>query len=91
MFTKCLPPPPLPFLLSSPLSPSLPTLLLQAILAPLQGFLNALVYGWTRKEFRKALNVGDRIKSLGRGYQSVTGKTDYNSGGSMNLNCAVPT
>ncbi|XP_064392891.1 transmembrane protein 116-like [Halichondria panicea] len=62
-----------------------------AILAPLQGFLNALVYGWTRKEFRKALSVGDRIKSLGRGYQSVTGKSEYNSGGSMNLNRANPT
>ena len=27
---------------------------LQAILTPLQGFFNTIVYGWTRRTFRKA-------------------------------------
>ena len=30
---------------------------LQSLTAPLQGFLNALVYGWTREDFRKTIIV----------------------------------
>ena len=30
-------------------------LFIQAIGGPLQGILNAIVYGWSRKEFRKVL------------------------------------
>lgn len=33
----------------------------QAIFIPLQGFLNCVVYGWSRKEFRKAVVTADRI------------------------------
>ena len=34
---------------------------LQAILSPLQGVLNAMVYGWSRREFRKAVNVPNKL------------------------------
>lgn len=37
--------------------------LLQAILAPLQGFLNSLVYGWTRKSFRNAASPSDNHRN----------------------------
>lgn len=30
---------------------------LQAILAPLQGIANAILYGWSREEFRKSINI----------------------------------
>lgn len=58
---------------------------LQAILAPLQGALNAVVYGWSRKEFRKAINLrqvgganGDRgagRRHRGSRYESLTGQS----------------
>ena len=30
----------------------------QSFLVPLQGFLNAIVYGWTREDFAKLLAIG---------------------------------
>lgn len=30
---------------------------LQAIASPLQGILNAIVYGWSRRQFRKAVSI----------------------------------
>lgn len=35
---------------------------MQSLTAPLQGFLNAIVYGWTREEFFKAI-TNKRINS----------------------------
>jgi len=48
--------------------------LFQAILAPLQGFLNSLVYGWTRKSFRHSRNRTDPEGEEGiytRRYESI--------------------
>ena len=30
---------------------------LQALTSPLQGILNAIVYGWSRRQFRKAVSI----------------------------------
>ena len=65
---------------------------LQAIFIPLQGFLNSIVYGWSRKEFRQAVSVGERIQYRRRGqdYESlnnqsrVTGSVMY--GGTVGSN-----
>lgn len=34
-----------------------PTLFLQAIFVPLQGFMNALAYGWTRGDFLSVMST----------------------------------
>ena len=34
------------------------TALLQSFLVPLQGFLNAIVYGWTREDFAQLMAIG---------------------------------
>ena len=38
-------------------------LCMQSLTAPLQGFLNAIVYGWTREEFFKAITHRKGINS----------------------------
>ena len=40
----------------------LSSLFLQAIFSPLQGFLNAIVYGWSRREFRRAVANRERVR-----------------------------
>ncbi|XP_070572218.1 transmembrane protein 116-like [Ptychodera flava] len=37
-----------------PIQENFPLYLIQGVTAPSQGFLNCLVYGWTRKSFRRA-------------------------------------
>lgn len=49
-------------------------LYVHAIFIPLQGFLNSIVYGWSRKEFRKAINIKERIqytRSKQQNYESL--------------------
>ena len=44
----------------------------QAVLAPMQGFWNAIVYGWSRKEFRKAVRLhGNSRERSDSNYQSL--------------------
>ena len=44
---------------------------MKALIGPLQGFLNAIVYGWSRKEFRRAIQVPVRVRmKFTRGSQS---------------------
>lgn len=51
--------------------PDLFVLYWQALIGPLQGFLNAIVYGWSRKEFRRAIQVPVRVRmKFTRGSQS---------------------
>lgn len=45
-------------------------LFIHAILVPMQGFWNAIVYGWSRKEFRRAVKLQDRSRS-GSKYESL--------------------
>ncbi len=62
---------------------------LQAIFIPLQGFLNAVVYGWSRKEFRKAISVKERVqyRSRAQDYESLNqssrGTASENYGGTL--------
>ncbi|KAL8618155.1 hypothetical protein ACOMHN_059162 [Nucella lapillus] len=44
-----------------------PLLILQAILGPLQGLLNCIIYGWKRTSFRQALNESSHLLSTNRG------------------------
>lgn len=69
---------------------------MQALFIPLQGFLNAIVYGWSRKEFRRAMNVKERIqyRSKAHDYESLNqtrGKTTSGSayGGTLGMNRSV--
>ncbi|XP_076469528.1 transmembrane protein 116-like [Babylonia areolata] len=41
--------------------------LLQAILGPLQGLLNCIIYGWKRNSFRRALTESSHILNTNRG------------------------
>lgn len=34
---------------------------MQSVTLPLQGFLNAIVYGWTREDFVNALDLGQHV------------------------------
>ena len=44
----------------------------QAVLAPMQGFWNAIVYGWSRKEFRRAVRIhGSERSASSSNYQSL--------------------
>ena len=42
----------------------------QAFLAPMQGFWNAIVYGWSRKEFRRAVKLQHRNRNVSN-YESL--------------------
>lgn len=57
--------------------PNTYVLLLQAIFIPLQGFLNSIVYGWSRKEFRRAVSMNERIqyRRRGRDYESLNNQS----------------
>ena len=43
----------------------------QAFLSPLQGFLNSIVYGWSRREFRKAVSVRPGARASPNQYESL--------------------
>jgi hypothetical protein len=45
-------------------------LYIHAVLGPMQGFWNAIVYGWSRKEFRRAVRIHGRERSSSN-YQSL--------------------
>ena len=50
---------------------------MQAFVSPLQGILNALVYGWSRKEFRKAISLPvTRIRYLRKGRRRLHNEHD---------------
>lgn len=46
--------------------------ILQALLGPIQGFLNCLIYGWKRDSFRRALTESSPLMSSQRGTMSFT-------------------
>ncbi|CAI8055028.1 hypothetical protein GBAR_LOCUS30029 [Geodia barretti] len=47
-------------------------LYIHAVLAPMQGFWNAIVYGWSRKEFRRAVRIhGSERSASSSNYQSL--------------------
>ncbi|XP_067685223.1 transmembrane protein 116-like [Haliotis asinina] len=47
--------------------------LLQALLGPLQGFLNCIIYGWKREQFRRALSENSSLTSTNMpSYLSLT-------------------
>ena len=49
------------------LSCNRPLPLFQAILGPLQGLLNCIIYGWKRDSFRRALTESSHLLSTNRG------------------------
>ncbi|CAI8054988.1 hypothetical protein GBAR_LOCUS30007, partial [Geodia barretti] len=50
--------------------------LLQSVTVPLQGFLNAIVYGWTRGDFLQVMAISTSISS----HCSHTEETDREHG-----------
>ena len=53
------------------------TVLLQAIFVPIQGALNAVVYGWTRGDFLNVMSsqrVGTRTGSFSLSYDAMEGE-----------------
>ena len=70
----------------------------QGIFSPLQGFLNAIVYGWSRREFRRAvINRTERMRftrsqeAAGSRYQSLNRSGIGGRGASRRVNTDITT
>ena len=67
----------------------------QGLFSPLQGFLNAIVYGWSRREFRRAVTSRTERMRFSRSQEGASG-TRYQSlnrsglGNRGNLRGAIP-